>query len=176
VSAVRRIIVGVSGSPGSLQALRRAADLAREHYAPLIPVLAWLPPGGDLADRSHPSPYLRNLWQDAAWQRLWQAIDLAFGGVPDGVAFDPEVMRGEPGHVLVGVATHPDDMLVIGAGRRGALAHALSCRVSRYCLAHAECPVVAVPPPALAQVSHGLRGWAFRHRGLSPDHAGQPAA
>ena len=26
--------------------------------------------------------------------------------------------------------------------------------------------------PALAQVSHGLRGWAFRHRGLSPDHAG----
>ena len=70
----------------------------------------------------------------------------------------------------------PDDLLVIGAGRRGTLAHALSCRVSRYCLAHAQCPVVAVPPPALAQVSHGLRGWAFRHRGLSPDDIGLPAA
>jgi nucleotide-binding universal stress UspA family protein len=176
VSGVRRIIVGVSGSPGSLQALRHAADLARAQYAPLIPVLAWLPPGGDLADRSHPSAYLRNVWRDAAWQRLWQAIDLAFGGAPDGLAFEPEVVRGEPGHVLASVATRPGDVLVIGAGRRGPLAHALSCRVSRYCLAHAECPVVAVPPPALAQVRHGLRGWAFRHRGLSPDHAGQPAA
>jgi hypothetical protein len=74
------------------------------------------------------------------------------------------------------VAANPGDMLIIGAGRRGALAHALSCRVSRYCLAHAQCPVVAVPPPALAQASHGLRGWALRHRGLSPEHAGRSAA
>jgi nucleotide-binding universal stress UspA family protein len=176
VSGVRRIIVGVSGSPGSLQALRHAADLARMHQAPLVPILAWMPPGGDLADRSHPSAYLRNLWRDAAWQRLWDAMDLAFGCVPDDLALEADVIRGEPGHVLVGVACHPHDVLVMGAGRRGVLAHALSCRISRYCLAHAECPVVAVPPPALAQVSHGLRGWAFRHRGLSPDHAGQPAA
>jgi nucleotide-binding universal stress UspA family protein len=169
VSGVRRIIVGVSGSPGSLQALRHAAGLARMHQAPLVTVLAWVPPGGDVADRSHPSPYLRGLWRDAAWQRLWQAIELALGSIPD-------VQRGDPGHVLVGFAYHPDDLLVIGAGRRGALAHAVSCRVSRYCLAHARCPVVAVPPPALAQASHGLRGWAFRHRGLSPDHAGLPTA
>ena len=25
---------------------------------------------------------------------------------------------------------------------------------------------------ALALLNHGLRGWAFRHRGLSPEHAG----
>jgi nucleotide-binding universal stress UspA family protein len=176
VSGVRRIIVGVSGSPGSLQALRHAAGLARMYQAPLVTVLAWVPPGGDLADRSHPSPYLRRLWRDAAWQRLWHAIELALGGIPEDVAFESDVQRGDPGHILVSFACHPDDLLVIGAGRRGALAHALSCRVSRYCLAHALCPVVAVPPPALAQVSHGLRGWAFRHRGLSPDHAGLPAA
>jgi nucleotide-binding universal stress UspA family protein len=176
VSGVRRIIVGVSESPGSLQALRHAADLARVHQAVLVPVLAWLPPGGDLADRSHPSPYLRTIWRDAAWQRLWDAIDLALGGVPEDVAFESDVVRGDPAHVLVDIASHPDDILVIGAGRRGKLAHALSCRVSRYCLAHAQCPVVAVPPPALAQVSHGLRGWAFRHRGLNPDAIGLPAA
>ena len=176
MSGVRRIIVGVSGSPGSLQALRHAADLARMHQVPLAPILAWVPPGGDMADRGHPSAYLRGVWRDAAWQRLWGAIDLAFGCVPEDVAIDPDVIRGEPGHVLVGVTFHPGDVLVIGAGRRGVLAHALSCRVSRYCLAHAECPVIAVPPPALAQMSHGLRGWAFRHRGLSPDHAHQPAA
>src|SRR5258708_37035022 len=73
------------------------------------------------------------------------------------------------------MACHPDDVLVIGAGRRGTLARALSCRVSRYCLAHAQCPVIAVPPTELAQVSHGLRGWAFRHRGLRPDDVVLPA-
>ena len=176
MSGVRRIIVGVSGSPGSLQALRHAADLARVHQATLVPVLAWLPPGGDLADRSHPSPYLRTIWRDAAWRRLWDAINLALGGVPEDVAFESDVVRGDPARVLVEIASYPDDILVIGAGRRGKLAHALSCRVSRYCLAHAQCPVVAVPPPALAQVSHGLRGWAFRHRGLNPDDIGLPAA
>jgi nucleotide-binding universal stress UspA family protein len=176
VSAVRRIIVGVSGSPGSLQALRHAADLARLHDVPLVPVLAWTPPGGDLADRSHPSPYLRQIWRDAASQRLLGAIDLALGGVPEDVRFESEVVRGDPGAVLVGVACHADDRLVVGAGRRGFLARALACRVSRYCLAHAQCPVIAVPPSELAQVSHGFRGWAFRHRGLSPDDIGLPAA
>jgi nucleotide-binding universal stress UspA family protein len=175
VSGVRRIIVGVSGSPGSLQALRHAADLARIHQAPLIAVFAWTPPGGDLADRSHPSPYLRQVWHDAAWQRLWEAIDLALAGIPDDVALEPKVVRGEPGHRLTDIACQPGDLLVIGAGRRGALAHALSCRVSRYCLAHAVCAVVAVPPPALAQAIHGLRGWAFRHR-VSPADLELPAA
>jgi nucleotide-binding universal stress UspA family protein len=176
VSGVRRIFVGVSGSPGSLQAFRHAADLARTHQAVLIPVLAWVPPGGDLADRRNPSAYLRKVWQDAAWERLWEAIDLAFGGVPNDVAFEPAVVRGLPGPVLTGTARRPGDLLVIGAGRRGPLARALSCNVSRYCLAHAACPVVAVPPPALAQAIHGLRGWAFRHRGLSPADLELPAA
>ena len=176
MSGVRRIIVGVSGSPGSLQALRHAADLARTHEATLIPVLAWMPPGGDLADRTHPSPYLRKVWRESAWRRLWDAIDLGCGGIPDDVAFESDVVRGEPGQVLTGIACHPDDVLVIGAGRRGRLAHALFCQVSRYCVANAQCPVVSVPPAALAQVSHGLRGWAFRHRGLSPADLELPAA
>jgi nucleotide-binding universal stress UspA family protein len=176
VSAVRRIVVGVSGSPGSLQALRHAADLARAHDVPLAPILAWTPPGGDLADRSHPSLYLRQIWSDAAWQRLREAIGLALGGTPAGVCLQSEVVRGDPGDVLVRAARQAGDVLVIGAGRRGALARALSCRVSRYCLAHARCPVIAVPPADLAQVSHGLRGWAFRHRGLGPDARGLPAA
>jgi nucleotide-binding universal stress UspA family protein len=176
VSGVRRIIVGVSGSPGSLQALRHAAGLARTHNAPLAPVLAWMPPGGDLADRSHPSLFLREIWRDAAWQRLREATDIALGGVPGDLRCEPDVVRGDPADVLVRAACHSDDLLVIGAGRRGALARVLCCRVSRYCLAHARCPVVAVPPSELAQVSHGLRGWAFRHRGLSPGDVGLPAA
>ena len=72
---IRRIVAGVSGSPGSVHALRHAAGLARHHHAALIPLLAWLPPGGDLADRKSPDPELRQLWQDHAWQRLWETLD-----------------------------------------------------------------------------------------------------
>jgi len=63
VSAVRRVVVGVHGSLGSLQALRLAADEARDRQAVLVPVIAWVPPGGDFAERSHPSPYLRRIWR-----------------------------------------------------------------------------------------------------------------
>jgi nucleotide-binding universal stress UspA family protein len=45
----RRIIIGTSGSPGSLQALRYAAGVARDSGATLIPVLAVPPPDLDHA-------------------------------------------------------------------------------------------------------------------------------
>jgi nucleotide-binding universal stress UspA family protein len=175
VSRVRRVFAGVNGSPGSLQALRYAAGLARTHDSALIPVLVWAPPGGELADRRGPSLYLRQVWKDAAWQRLWYALDLAFGGAPAGVPIEPMVVRGEAGSVLVRVADSDEDLLVVGAGRRGGFSRIAACRVSRYCLAHATCPVVAVPPSALAQMGRGLRGWAFRHRHLSLDRASLPA-
>ena len=175
MSRVRRVFAGVNGSPGSLQALRYAAGLARMHDSALIPVLVWAPPGGELADRRGPSLYLRQVWKDAAWQRLWYALDLAFGGAPAGVTVEPMVVRGDAGSVLVRVADSDDDLLVVGAGRRGVFSRIAACRVSRYCLAHATCPVVAVPPSALAQMGRGLRGWAFRHRHLSLDRASLPA-
>jgi nucleotide-binding universal stress UspA family protein len=171
VSGVRRVIAGVSGSPGSLQAVRYAAGLAQAHGATLIPVLAWVPPGGDFADRSHPSLYLRQLWREAAWLRLWRALELSLGSIPDEVRSAAQVQRGDAGAVLVEVASHDGDLLVLGAGRRGAIGRLLACRVSRYCMAHARCPVVAVPPSDLARLGHGLRGWALRHRGLSQQEA-----
>jgi nucleotide-binding universal stress UspA family protein len=164
----------VSGSPGGLQALRYAAGLARAHDAALVPVLSWLPPGGDLADRRHPSIVLRQAWRDAAWQRLWSAIELAFGGVPAELALESRVVRGAPGPVLTDIASRSGDVLVIGAGRRGA-ARLLAGQISRYCVAHASCPVLAVPPPALARIGHGPRGWAFRHHGLNQELATLPA-
>jgi nucleotide-binding universal stress UspA family protein len=158
VPAVRRIIVGVHGTLGSLQALRRAADEARQRDVPLMPVLAWIPPGGDLAERRHPSPYLRKIWRDAAWQKLWNAFDDGLGGVPDDIAMAPAVVRGVAGPVLVDVASSQEDLLVIGTGRRSSVGRLLHHSVGRYCLAHAHCPVLAVPPSALMdEVGHGPR-------------------
>ena len=168
--AVGRIIVGVHGSLGSLQALRYAADEARLRNVPLLPVTAWLPPGGDLAERRAPSAYLRKIWRDAARERLWAAFEAGLGGVPADLHVEPQVARGETGPVLVDIADQPDDLLIIGTGRRAGLARALHRSVSRYCLAHAECPVLAIPPSALMdEMSHGLRSWQLRRHALIPD-------
>ena len=62
------------------------------------------------------------------------------------------------------------DVLVVGAGRQGMLARLPFSKVSRYCLAHAQCPVMAVPPPALArELTHGRLAWAFWRRSLTPE-------
>ena len=166
---VRRIIVGVHGSLGSLQALRYAADEARQRNVPLLAVTAWVPPGGDMAERRHSSPYLRKIWREAASERLWTAFDAGLGGVPADLCVEPQVARGETGPVLVDTANRPDDLLIIGTGRRAGIGRMLHRSVSRYCLAYARCPVLAVPPSALMdEMSRGLRSWHLRHA-LIPD-------
>jgi len=170
--AAGRVIAGTSGSPGSLAALRYAGDAARCNDVPLLAVLAWTPPEGDLAERRCPSPYLRRLWADAARQRLRDALDAAWGAVPADLDLQPVVIRGEPGPALVEVADGGDDLLVVGAGRGGKLTRIWRGQVSRYCLAHARCPVLAVPQPATArQLGLGPARWALRHRELTLDRA-----
>jgi nucleotide-binding universal stress UspA family protein len=171
VRAVRRIVVGVHGSLGSLQALRWAAEEAADRRVPLVPVIAWTPPGGDFAERSHPSPYLRRVWQEAARDRLLRAFDDGLGGIPGDLHIQARVERGETGPVLVEVADQPDDLLVIGTGRRNPIGRALRRSAGRYCLAHATCPVLAVPPSALMdELGHGPWPWPLRRRRvLTPD-------
>jgi nucleotide-binding universal stress UspA family protein len=170
VPTVRRIIVGVQGSLGSLQALRFAADEARQRNVPLLAVTAWIPPGGDLAERRHSSPHLRKIWREAAWERLWAAFETGLGGVPADLRVETQAVRGEPGPVLVEVANQPDDLLIIGTGRRAGFGRMMRKSVSRYCLAHARCPVLAVPPSALMdEMSHPLHSWHVRRRELTPD-------
>jgi hypothetical protein len=122
VPTVCRVIVGASGSPGSLQALRYAQHLARDYHATLMPVLAWLQPGGDLADRRTPCEELRRLWAHGAHQRLQDTLNLAWGTPPADLPVQPLVRRGQPGPVLDGAACRPGDLLLVGAGCRGALA------------------------------------------------------
>jgi nucleotide-binding universal stress UspA family protein len=152
VGGLSQVIVGVSGTPGSLPALRYAARIARLYDATLVPVHAWVPPGGDLADRRCPSTYLRRIWADEARERLKDALNIAWGGEMTEVEVRPVVTRGQPGPALVDMAD-ADDMLVIGGGRQGWLSRIWHGQVSRYCLAHAPCPVLAVPPPALDRTS-----------------------
>ena len=167
MSGICRVITGVSGSPRSLPALRYAAALAHDHSATLIPVLAWLPPGSELAYCKCPSGTLRPVWEQDARERLEAALAAAYGGIPAEVTTETLVARGEAGQVLVHTASWPGDLLVIGTGRQGSLGRWMGGAVSRYCLAHAVGPVLAVPPSTLESHSRrSLSGLVFWHRGL----------
>jgi nucleotide-binding universal stress UspA family protein len=150
--------------------MRVAAGQARRAEVPLVALHAWMPPGGDLADRRYPSPYMRAIWKQAAARRCEEAIESAWGGPPLLVSFECLVVRGEAGPVLVEVADSADDLLVVGAGQRGPLTRLWRGHVTRYCLAHAKCPVLAAPPPEPGPKPWSrLSRWSFRHRELTAD-------
>jgi len=145
----RQIIAGVSGSLRSLGALRAAVAEARSAGTALVAVLAWAPAGGEIAYLRAPCPLLLRLWEQEACERLRDAFDQALGGMPGGVAVRQLVVRASPGPALVELACHRDDLLVVGYGGRSRLGYAVHGAVTRYCLAHARCPVLTVPPPEL---------------------------
>ena len=156
MSRIRRIIVGVSGSSRGLPALRWAADLARVYRTDLFPLHAWLPPCAAWSGYQFPSEQLCRQWEEAAWQRLGDTIELAFGGYPPDVRIRPVIAEGTPGKVLVQAACRPGDLLVIGTGRRVVVGRLWHGGVGRHCLAHAVCPVIAIPPPALERAVRQL--------------------
>lgn len=161
-----RVVVGVSGSLGGSTALARAAAEARRREAELWPVLAWEPPEGDLAGGKFPaSTAMVPKWERLARERLVEALRAVFGSTGTGLPGRALVVRGAPGRTLVRLADRADDILVVGAGRRGRLHRALCPSVSRYCLAHATCPVLAVPPsPLEAELAavHRRNAWRLR--------------
>ncbi|MFI1198826.1 universal stress protein [Streptomyces sp. BHT-5-2] len=153
----RRVLAGVSGSLGSVTALHRAAAEARVRGAELWAVLAWEPPGGDLPARGGVPPSLVATWHRMACEDLAETLGTAFGSEGPGVPLHTLVARGKPGKVLIAAADRSDDLLVIGAGARGRLRRAASPSVSRYCVAHARCPVLAVPPSPLHDALTAVR-------------------
>jgi nucleotide-binding universal stress UspA family protein len=70
--------------------------------------------------------------------------ELARESTPPQVSY--QVFEDEPGQALVRAGRHAR-LLVVGSHGYGTVRSALAGSVSRYCIAHATCPVVVVPPP-----------------------------
>jgi nucleotide-binding universal stress UspA family protein len=157
----KRVIVGVTGSLRSLGALRAGVAEARLRGAILQAVLAWAPAGGEVAYLRAPCPLLLNVWEREAEERMRESFDAALGGKPADVTVRTIVVRASPGPLLVDLAARPDDLLVVGYGGRSRLGCALHGAVARYCMAHARCPVLTVPPPELISE---LRPWPHHWR------------
>jgi nucleotide-binding universal stress UspA family protein len=160
------VVVGVSGSLGSLTALARAAAEARRRGAELWPVLAWEPPGGELsARRTTAAAVLAEDWERLAGERLRTALSDVLGSPDLQLPGQALLAREAPGPALVRIADREDDLLVVGAGGRGRLRRALWPSVSRYCIARARCPVLAVPPSPLQPTLAAVRrrnAWGLR--------------
>ncbi|MEV5612354.1 universal stress protein [Streptomyces sp. NPDC052225] len=135
-----RVVVGVSGSPASVAALRSAVAEARRSGMPLVAVTAWEPPEGESLYARSPDRAWARQWFDAARAQLTGSFDEALGGVPADLDVTLRVIRDRPGPALLTFADHPSDLLVLGArprSRRGA--------VERHVRRRAVCPVLTVP-------------------------------
>lgn len=137
-SAPRRtVVVGVDGSPSSLDALRWAVRMADALHAEIDAVTSWDYPasygmGGGVPAEWDPAA-------DAA-EVLRDALTAAFGEHSP-VGLRSVVCKGHPAQVL-GDAADGAEMLVVGSRGHGGFAGLLLGSVSAYCTAHAPCPVL----------------------------------
>ena len=76
-----------------------------------------------------------------------QAIEAVTGGAGTPVPLQPVVTEGPAQHVLVD-ASGDADLLAVGRTGSGDLRHHVLGSVSRYCVTHADAPVVVVPEDA----------------------------
>ncbi|MDH6109352.1 nucleotide-binding universal stress UspA family protein [Kitasatospora sp. MAP12-15] len=164
----RRIVVGVSGSLGSIAALHHAVAEARRTDGEVLAVLAWEPVGGEYGYRRAPCPPLLAAWRDAAVARLREALEGVVGVGCADVPLHAEAVRGEAGEALVRTADRSDDLLVVGAAGTGRLRRLLRPSVTAHCVKRAECPVLVVPKPALQRELETLQRRNSRHLPMVP--------
>jgi nucleotide-binding universal stress UspA family protein len=160
-----RVVVGVDDTPAGLAALSWALGQARLAGTQVLAVRSWalgLPRHGGLRRRRAPAhPHIVLYFdgfeqRDAADELIRRSVRSVAGGIPEDVTITVQTPEGDPGAVLTAAATRAGDLLVVGHDRPGAVRRILHGSVSRYCSAHARCPVVVVP----AAQSHDQDGQA----------------
>ncbi len=141
-----QVIVGVSGSPTSLQALRQAVVEARRAGAVLRITHAYRVPTAALVAAGQDC---REGLERAAHQLIDACLDQALGGPPDDLPVCRTVVENTaPGAALVGRVRTENDLIVVGASR-SVLARRWHRPVAAHCERYAACPVLVVPPPRM---------------------------
>jgi nucleotide-binding universal stress UspA family protein len=140
-----RVVVGIDGSPGSLEALRYAAAVARWKGWTLHLIGAWhvvypiAPYGIECGD-------LIAAAQETAVTSVRDAEKLVLG---DDVTVEVRrsIEEGPPAKILVDTSKGAD-LLVVGNRGLGGFSSLLLGSVSQACVHHAHCPVLVVRPTA----------------------------
>ncbi|MFI2753900.1 universal stress protein [Cellulomonas sp. P22] len=142
VRPVRRIMVGVDGSPQSQNALRRAISEAEEWGAELTAV-AGVPMPGSSSTMAWMSAAVdtAKLLEDVA-VALDVEVDRALVGHP-GVEVKRRVVDGNGAELLIELSSTVD-LVVVGSRGRGGFTGLLLGSTSQAVLHHAMCPVMVV--------------------------------
>jgi nucleotide-binding universal stress UspA family protein len=132
-----RIVVGVDGSPSSIDALRHAARLAAALDHRIQVVTCWdAPLYGEATTAAGGDP---EQWAQTILDRTVQE---AFGDdVPRGLT--RTVCVGSPAHTLIELSEHAA-MLVLGSRGHGGFSGLLLGSVSAACAEQAHCPVLVM--------------------------------
>jgi nucleotide-binding universal stress UspA family protein len=138
-----RVVVGIDATPAGYQALRYAVERARRDGVTLVAV------------RAHGYPSQAVPWIDelaaAAIAEVARVFAEAMAGQPADVDITVTVAAGRPARVLLDVADRDGDVLVIGGCGPRRLLRRRRALIARQCARVARCPVVIVPPTALAR-------------------------
>jgi nucleotide-binding universal stress UspA family protein len=133
----RPIVVGVNGSPSSLEALKWAVGQATLTGANVQAVFAWQYPA--LAGVDPITAHMN--WRVSAEQTLDAALATALG--PDRAKVSATVTEGHPAQVLLDASAHAG-LLVIGNRGHGTFIESLPDSVRAHVLTRAACPVLVM--------------------------------
>jgi nucleotide-binding universal stress UspA family protein len=142
-ASAARIVVGVDGSPASVEALRWAVAQAKLTASKVEAIISWLTP----AQYGFEFSIASTDWADIARRTLDTAIEQAGDGGTAEVSSC--VLEGHPAQVLVR-ASIGAQLLVVGSRGHGGFAGLLLGSVSEYVIAHATCPVLVIRHPMAA--------------------------
>jgi nucleotide-binding universal stress UspA family protein len=140
---VKRIVIGIDGSPQSRDALRVGLELAADEGAEVVLAHVVTPLGPIVTDEGVSGvPHRPTRPEDD--EPLAEAARLAEEA---GVPFQLELLVGLPGEELLAVADQGEaDLIVVGSRGLGTVKGALLGSVSREVLAKAKTPVLVVKP------------------------------
>jgi len=156
-TAQPRIVVGVSSSAASRQALRWAAEEARLRKGVLHAVFAWQYPF-EMADGTYVPPMPNTELDEWATKVLADEVASVVREGEGEVEVRREARCGSPTAVLMD-ASEGASLLVVGTSGHGRLTGLLLGSTSQFLAVHAHCPVTVVhgPRPEEATADAGTR-------------------
>jgi nucleotide-binding universal stress UspA family protein len=139
----RRVLVGVDGSPASINALRWAAGEAALRECPLTVAHAWTPVPPAYA--AYYTGFDGAAMERAARAVLDDCLDQGLAGRTD-VAVDARLVLAGAAQGLLDMAAEAG-LLVIGSRGHGGFRELLLGSTSHQCVHHAPCPVAVLRTP-----------------------------
>ncbi len=145
-----RVVVGVDGSPASLDVLRWAASVAQRAGLELMAVRAWTPDQAEMDPDRYAKLHAEAHRELEGW----------CGGAHPAVTPRTVIVEGDPAQELLAMAgDHAGDLLAVGPRGRGGFAHLRLGSVTHHLIHHTTVPLAVVPRPASGMdVSHIVVG------------------